>query len=423
MRTGCGKESHLSENVFTWRGYGGDWNDPANWTSAVYDGPGLYQPFYNYQLTDSHVATRAPGAGDTVVFAYGPVPDAEHNPQNGWNLVNGGMPSGGGEAARLLMAPDWTPIALTGTGTEHYRIGSIEIHDRILAVDNAVLDADQTHLDPTSTLQLDRAATEQDQYGRSVSADLGDLTLDEGGGWGGVLLLGDHNADVISVQGDTTQHPYEDYFNFTGSNPRFGVYGTGHLYFPPSAIPGFHIEGANYTQSGDSWSIDLGTIAQGADLGAFTVDAANLAPAGADSLSGDLQVTGEDAALQAEGSTTVPSIGPGEHARNLTFDLDTSIAGEHSLDIVLHSIDAAAGDARLPDQRLTIHATVAASPQPSEGTDWNALAARVMAAFDATGSWYVPGEEGANPPSSGEVDWNALAAEVTRHYAETGAWF
>lgn len=153
------------------------------------------------------------------------------------------------------------------------------------------------------------------------------------------------------------------------------------------------------------------------------MDAANLAPAGADSLSGDLQVTGEDAALQAEGSTTVPSIGPGEHARNLTFDLDTSIAGEHSLDIVLHSIDAAAGDARLPDQRLTIHATVAASPQPSEGTDWNALAARVMAAFDATGSWYVPGEEGANPPSSGEVDWNALAAEVTRHYAETGAWF
>lgn len=414
----------MSENVFTWRGYGGDWNDPANWTAAVYNGPGLYEPFYNYQLTDSHVATRAPGAGDTVVFAYGPVPDAEHNPQNGWNLVNGGMPSGGGEAARLLMAPDWTPIALTGTGTEHYRIGSIELYDRILAVDNAVLDAGQTRLDPTSTLQVDRAAGAQDQYGRGYSADLGDLTLAKGGDYGGVLLLGDHNVDVASVQGDTTQHPYADYFNFTGGSPRFGVYGSGHLYFPPSAIPGFHIGGASYTHSGDDWTIDLGTIAQGADIGAITVDAANLAAAGAEALSGDLQVTGMDAALQAEGSTTVPSIGPGEHAQNLTFDLDTSAAGEHSISVVFRSVDEAAGNAHLPDQVLTIHATVAASPPPpSGGIDWNALAAQVTAAYEATGSWFVPGEGGTNPPSYEGVDWNALAAEVEQHYAETGMWF
>ncbi|MBL6458060.1 hypothetical protein JMJ55_22240 [Belnapia sp. T6] len=51
--------------------------------------------------------------------------------------------------------------------------------------------------------------------------------------------------------------------------------------------------------------------------------------------------------------------------------------------------------------------------------DWNALAARATANFEATGQWFL------DPVSYNEetTDWNALAAQVTANYNATGQWY
>jgi glycosyl hydrolase family 16 len=69
--------------------------------------------------------------------------------------------------------------------------------------------------------------------------------------------------------------------------------------------------------------------------------------------------------------------------------------------------------------------------------DWNAIAAQVMANFEATGSWSAgggsttPREEPAapeapapspEPVADGPVDWNAIAAQVTANFASSGSW-
>jgi alkaline phosphatase len=60
----------------------------------------------------------------------------------------------------------------------------------------------------------------------------------------------------------------------------------------------------------------------------------------------------------------------------------------------------------------------------AEPVDWNALAARVTANYEATGSWFV-GAAVPDPagPLAPPVDWNALAARVTANYEATGSWF
>ena len=60
-----------------------------------------------------------------------------------------------------------------------------------------------------------------------------------------------------------------------------------------------------------------------------------------------------------------------------------------------------------------------ARPQeaPDPGVvDWDALAARVLANFAATGQWFVPEEPV-------PVDWDAVAAQVLANFAATGTWY
>ena len=52
--------------------------------------------------------------------------------------------------------------------------------------------------------------------------------------------------------------------------------------------------------------------------------------------------------------------------------------------------------------------------------DWNALAAQVLANFEATGQWFA---DDTTTPQDGTVDWNALAAQVQANFAATGSWF
>ena len=69
--------------------------------------------------------------------------------------------------------------------------------------------------------------------------------------------------------------------------------------------------------------------------------------------------------------------------------------------------------------------------------DWNAIAAHVMANFEATGGWSAgggsttPREEptapeapapSPEPVADGPVDWNAIAAQVTANFASSGSW-
>jgi hypothetical protein len=80
----------------------------------------------------------------------------------------------------------------------------------------------------------------------------------------------------------------------------------------------------------------------------------------------------------------------------------------------------------------------------ADDVDWNAIAAQVMANYEATGSWYVsdatppvsqpdPAPEPEQPPPAAEqpppapeeapVDWNAIAAQVLANYEATGSWY
>lgn len=67
------------------------------------------------------------------------------------------------------------------------------------------------------------------------------------------------------------------------------------------------------------------------------------------------------------------------------------------------------------------------SPPPpvDHGTDWNAVAARVLAAYEATGQWFDPMAQPPSPvtPQPDEkLDWDALAARVMANFEATGSW-
>ncbi len=55
--------------------------------------------------------------------------------------------------------------------------------------------------------------------------------------------------------------------------------------------------------------------------------------------------------------------------------------------------------------------------------DWNALAAQVLANYEATGIWYLDGVGLGTIDPSEPQDWNALAAQVTGNYEATGVWY
>ncbi|WP_176849773.1 bifunctional metallophosphatase/5'-nucleotidase [Belnapia rosea] len=58
-----------------------------------------------------------------------------------------------------------------------------------------------------------------------------------------------------------------------------------------------------------------------------------------------------------------------------------------------------------------------------EPVDWHALAAQVLANFEATGFWYLDGVGLDAIDPSEPQDWNALAAQVTANYEATGVWY
>jgi hypothetical protein len=55
----------------------------------------------------------------------------------------------------------------------------------------------------------------------------------------------------------------------------------------------------------------------------------------------------------------------------------------------------------------------------ADPVDWDALAADVIANFEATGQWFASDA----PPLPEPVDWDALAAQVQANFAATGQWF
>lgn len=217
------------ETVFTWVGGTGDWNNPFNWRYAEYDGPGLYDGGYSTSLVNGRpAAPRAPGASDTVAFAF-----------------NGGLVSGGGAAARVVTARDAGQIVLADTTadgrTDAYSFGSLDLNDRMLTVSGAVLVSKSTDIDVTSRLFLSETATAADQWGRTYSADLGALTLQTEfrptGTYSGSVIAGARTVEADSLTGNAAVRT--DAYNPASQQPYGGLYsttGAGYLFDPAPTV-------------------------------------------------------------------------------------------------------------------------------------------------------------------------------------------
>ncbi len=73
--------------------------------------------------------------------------------------------------------------------------------------------------------------------------------------------------------------------------------------------------------------------------------------------------------------------------------------------------------ATAPAAAASVAATVGAT-LAADGTDWNALAAAVLANHDATGLWTLPATL-----ATAATDWYALAQQVYANHDATGHWF
>ena len=392
------------ESVFTWVGGTGDWNNPLNWRYAEYNGPGLYDGGYSTSLVNGRLAApRAPGAGDTVAFAF-----------------NGGMISGGGTAARFVTAPDAGQIVLADTTadgrTDAYSFGSLDLDDRMLTVSGAVLRSAATDIDITSRLFLSSAASTTDQWGRTYSADLGALTLQTEfrptGTYSGSVVAGRNLVQADAVYGNllVRSDPYDPSGR---SGPTGGLYsdsGVGYR-LDPQALPGYHLEvnGAPVAlaRQGGQWSYDL-HVSLGDPKVSFLLGAANVGAGG--SLSGAFSnLAVSDQSWTVAVTNSLPAwIGPGGHSSTYSLSVATGTVGVHTFSAVLHSSDdsSSVGHAVLAQQSVAVRVIVDA-PSVVSLKAMN-LGARGVEDFGKLGSVTFQANLDAAAASAQTVQWHAL---------------
>ena len=371
-----------------WRGpSGGAWGTPENW------------------ITQGAPATRAPTFTDIAAFFPGTY-----------------TVTGGGSASTISLVDGAQPT-LAGTGTEVYGAGLLSVGtDTRFFVDNSVLVVSATRIDQNGIVNLVNAPPGTGLARIPGSASLGDVTLvgpppPSGSPFpapGGILNIGTHNVTVNNVfngnQGEGNAF-----------NARAGILGTGTLFQAPNSD---HPEVQVLRDGKQVTSLDFGTLHVG-DAATLHFTLENFAGnAGGPAAQGALQTTAHggsitDAALSGSGVTAQNFTLPGRGGSvEYAISLDTSQA--HSLDgQVLHiAYQFNHGRFDVGEDLAITGQVLAAAAAP---VDWNALAAKVEAAFAATGTWYVPDDSPAPPPQS--VDWNALAAQVEANFAATGTWY
>ncbi len=375
---------------FTWRGpSGGAWNTAANWINTTIGGP----------------ATQAPGFTDTANFFPGQY-----------------TVTGGGSASTVTLIDGAQPT-LAGTGSEVYGFGRLSVGaDTRLFVDNSVLVVSSTTVGQNGIVNLVNAPPGTGLARIPGSASLGDVTLaapapPTGSPFpapGGVLNIGTHNITVGTV---TNGNQGEG----NAFNPRAGILGTGTLFQAPNSDHPM----VKVLQDGQEvTSLDFGSVQVG-DSAVLHFTLENFAGnGGGPAAQGALQT------LVNGGNVTDPALsGSGVTAQNFTIG---GRGGQVGYDIVLDTSQAhdLAGQAlhiafQFNNGRFDVGQTLAITGQVEAAAapiDWNALAARVEAAFAATGTWYVPDEPPLTPPGQ-PVDWNALAAQVEANFAATGSWY
>ena len=340
------------EKVYVWIGGVGAWSDPANWRYGEYNGPGFYDPldFGRNALSNVRAATDAPDADDTASFG-----------------VMGGRATGGGAAARLVGHADGTTISLADTTTDGradvFRFGSVEIQDRTLHVDGAVLVSRRTALDTWAEIDLRLAGSAVDQWGRTYSADLGALALQTefrpSGTWSGAVVVGKNIVEADSITGNRTVRT--DAYDPTGrTGPIGGLYSdTGTDYrLDPTAAPGFWFGGVPLVRQGDAWSLDL-HVAQGDNAKTFALGAVNIGTGGALTY----QIAGLDYGQGwSLSSLPVPRnpLWAGSSGADLAVNFNATTPGVHTLTAVLRTSETSSwvGHAAFADQTLTVRVTV-----------------------------------------------------------------
>ena len=119
--------------------------------------------------------------------------------------------------------------------------------------------------------------------------------------------------------------------------------------------------GGTLTQTGDSYTLDLGTLAPGSGAQSVVIALGNSASAVADALSGTFDVSG-DPAFSALGFDALSGIGAGAQSDAGTITLSTDATGMFEETIILHAAgsNASGYSGVLPTETLTVTADVAA---------------------------------------------------------------
>ncbi|HZK91650.1 MAG TPA: choice-of-anchor D domain-containing protein, partial [Stellaceae bacterium] len=139
---------------------------------------------------------------------------------------------------------------------------------------------------------------------------------------------------------------------------------------PPAVAALAEISGGGvFTQSGDSYTLDLGTVAHGASLPTVQFAIANTANAPADSLGGTFTAPLGNGFL-VDGNTLPSPLAPGGTYQGLYVAPETYLTGSHSETFTFQPTDLNASDysALLPTLTLTIEDTVAAAAQAQLNT-------------------------------------------------------
>jgi hypothetical protein len=353
----------------------GDWNDPANW-SIPNVGP----------------AARPPGPEDWVYFP---------------SYLTGKVVSGGGAAERVVIGGDAAPVFLTGTGSERYSFGELEVGfaGGNLFLRNAVLDAGVTKVPEGGLVDVSQAAIAYDSAGRPYGASLGAVFLEATPGsspFPGRLNLGDRNLEVIAFSNGASGIGND-------FDPLRGVTGTGQLLYPEWVSPAepyvttpfssaFPPPGFSLSLPPRLEALDFGTIPVG-ESRTLTFSVVNATAGYALPLLGAVQTAANggrvtDPALSGGGVTPGNFSVPGADFRTQDFSVTLTGTTAHRLEgqaVHLAFFDGSAlTGVTLPITGTVVAATPAPTSIPTLGpVDWDAPAAQPQAGFAVTEAWLL----------------------------------
>jgi von Willebrand factor type D domain/Bacterial Ig domain len=177
----------------------------------------------------------------------------------------------------------------------------------------------------------------------------------------------------------------------------------------PQAVPGFvEVAGkGQLTQNGNAWSLNLGTIAEGATVSPIELAAINMASAPADSLSGSFTASSTPG-FTANLSAAFANLAPGAIWDFVALDVNTATAGTNTETVTLNALDvnSTGYTGLLPVQTLTITDTIAA---PQSGTP--AITAPATATVGVGQAGAIAGVSIAESPTTSGESFTAVLAD------------